>query len=85
MVTSMVTHYPKLIRYYKTLRHSNQTWSLTLAQPSLYCYIVALIYVAMEGLKYHTMVALKYLTTAALNYLSTAALKYFDMVVLKYH
>ena len=35
-ITSMVTHYLKLIRSHKTLRNSNQTWSLTLEQPILY-------------------------------------------------
>ena len=37
--SSKNTHDPKLIRSYKTLRNSNQTESLTLAQPSLrLCY-----------------------------------------------
>ena len=33
---SMVTHQPKLIRSYKILKISNQTRSLTIAQPSLF-------------------------------------------------
>ena len=35
MIPSMVTNHPKLIKCDKTLRNSNQTWSLTLAQASL--------------------------------------------------
>ena len=36
MIPSMVIHHPKLIKYYKALRNSNQTLSSTLAQPSLF-------------------------------------------------
>ena len=34
-ISSMITHHPKLFKSYKTLRNSNETWSFTLAQPSL--------------------------------------------------
>ena len=34
-ISCMITHHKKLFKSYKTLRNSNQTWSFTLAQPSL--------------------------------------------------